>query len=59
MDSNGKIYPIPRPLYKLLKKRDWNSVSVQRVKDPSGDSSKDKIMILLKHYKMVPKDIKK
>ena len=59
MDSNGKIYSIPGPLYKLLKKRDWNSVSIQRIKDPSGDSEKDQIMILLKHYKMVPRDIKK
>lgn len=29
MDTEGKIYPIPKKMCKLLKRRDWNSFSVK------------------------------
>ena len=59
MDCDGKIYKIPNEMYKLLKMRDWNSISIQRIKSKDNMMANDHVMILLKHYKNVPKDLKR
>ena len=55
MDTEGQIQDIPAKMRKLLKKRDWNSVSTKYIKD--GEQA-GRYMIVLKNYKEVPRDLK-
>ena len=58
MDTEGNIYDIPPKMHKLLKRRDWSSVSAKIINSQSANDEKPKVMLVLKCYKEVPSDLK-